>query len=328
IDAGPRQWKQFSSLQNAVISSFVSLVAPTAPAAAPQPVPALYSAAAAATPPAAPASQPVLLKHLREVRLYFINPVSFCDSNVMARVNRMLSELKEHGKPLCPNGSVIATRSLLNGDIVLVADSANNRAILKRVKQHGRSLFARNPINLTARTYTVIAHGMPVPMLPNKTQKDNIERLGLQNPMLKGAVDIKRTFWRKKGATKHRCANCHEHHAASSSNCSRFEAELVRLRRARLLRPLKYDKIEISTTAAAAAATPAAPTSTAIVCCPSSPPSHRPAYTVTGLHKRARHSGPDSDDEFMAEAMPAGHSTAIAITVPKREAPPAPSRGP
>ncbi|KAI5293370.1 hypothetical protein KEM52_005610, partial [Ascosphaera acerosa] len=77
IDAGPRQWEQFSSLQNAVISSFVSLAAPSAPAAAPQPAPASYSAAAAATPSAAPATQPVLLKHLREVRLHFTNPVSF-----------------------------------------------------------------------------------------------------------------------------------------------------------------------------------------------------------------------------------------------------------
>ncbi|KAI5295228.1 hypothetical protein KEM52_001982 [Ascosphaera acerosa] len=194
IDAGPRQWEQFSSLQNAAIFSFVSLGTPTAPAAAPQPAPASYSAAAAGTPPAAPATQPISLKHLREVRLHFTNPVSFRDSNVMARVNRMLSKLKKHGKPLCPDGSVIAARSLPNSDIVLVADSANTRAILKRVKQHVQSLFARNPINLTACTYTVIIHGMPLPMLPNETQKDNSERLYLQNPTLKDTVDIKRTF--------------------------------------------------------------------------------------------------------------------------------------
>ncbi|KAI5279940.1 hypothetical protein KEM52_004222 [Ascosphaera acerosa] len=39
----------------------------------------------------------------------------------------------------------------------------------------------------------------------------------------------------------------------------------------------------------------------------SSPLGHRPAYTVTGLHKLARQSGPDSDDEVaMSEATLAG----------------------
>ncbi|KAI5294857.1 hypothetical protein KEM52_003019 [Ascosphaera acerosa] len=67
--------------------------------------------------------------------------------------------LKKHGKPLCLKGFIIAARPLLNGNIVLVADSANTRAILER---------------------------------------NNIERLDLPNPTFKNVVNIKRTFWRKK----------------------------------------------------------------------------------------------------------------------------------
>ncbi|KAI5302618.1 hypothetical protein KEM56_000518, partial [Ascosphaera pollenicola] len=150
------------------------------------------SAAAAASVPArpSPAAQPVSVKQQRELRLHFATPVDFVKDKVLSRLNSALAKIG-------PSYFVTA-RALPSGDVIAITDSPATRTLTKKHRDKLLAAFSGHNVKIHARTYTVIVHGIIKALYPNDQQKDNIASLDQQNPQLKGYIDIRCTYWRKK----------------------------------------------------------------------------------------------------------------------------------